>query len=311
LNVSILIPAYNHEKYIKKTLDSIYQETCLNFEVVILDDGSTDSTKEVIEHWIAAHPDFNIQFYSRENKGLTVTLNELIRYAKGQYLRLFSSDDMIVKGSTQKMIDFIAPYPNIYAVFSDVRVISKDDDFIEYSALKSNGSDIKKYYSIQSLNREIISNWSISGPAVLIKRKWYDENGFYDEDLLVEDWYLCLKLVSKNALIFMNDTVAYYRVHGENTCKTKDIKRLKSLYYSQITAAERCLPLFTGSNRTILKSEIFLLKAKFYLTGSNLFFGFLCFLSSILCGIKYKFEVITSWISNLIFSFFSKLKKIF
>ncbi|WP_305084271.1 glycosyltransferase family A protein [uncultured Faecalibaculum sp.] len=92
--VSILIPAYNAAEYIDKTLQSIFSQTYQDFEVVIVDDGSTDDTLAVLNQWKKRYPD-SIQIQSKENSGVSDTRNVLLSLARRKYLTFLDSDDYL------------------------------------------------------------------------------------------------------------------------------------------------------------------------------------------------------------------------
>lgn len=267
--ISFLIPAYNHQNYIAATLDSIEKDDYPLREIVVIDDGSLDGTAHIIESWCRAHSEIEVKFRKRENRGVTATLNELIGMASGEYLRLFSSDDLLISGSTSLMAKYLDQRPELSAVFSDVSVIDSDGQLIAASALEMNGANTSRYACSRSMEKEIVSRWAVSGPAILIRASWYRDYGAYKEDMLIDDWHLYLSLVSRSALAFCNIKSAQYRRHDMNTCRTPVVeKRIENLK-SQVQAADLNVGKFTGSLKTLLRGERALLLAKIqYLSRS-------------------------------------------
>ena len=90
--VSIVMPVYNGDKYLVESLESILHQTYRNFELIIINDGSTDNSMAIIESY--AKTDENIIIISRENKGLVASLNEGIILAKGDYIARMDADDI-------------------------------------------------------------------------------------------------------------------------------------------------------------------------------------------------------------------------
>ena len=85
--VSVIIPCYNHEKFIERTLNSVVADTYLNKEIMIINDGSKDNSDSVIRQWISIHEKTVAVFYiNRSNKGICATINELVDKAKGKYI---------------------------------------------------------------------------------------------------------------------------------------------------------------------------------------------------------------------------------
>ncbi len=92
--VSVLIPAFNHERFVQRCLDSVLEDPYPTKELIIIDDGSTDKTAERIADWVATHcMDLPIEYVRRENRGIAATLNELVARASGEFLRPGASDD--------------------------------------------------------------------------------------------------------------------------------------------------------------------------------------------------------------------------
>ena len=88
--VTVLVPAYNHEKYVEQTILSIVNQTYQDFELIVIDDGSSDQTPEILERLSQEH---GFYFERQENMGVTKTLNKIISKAKGQYIVGCASDD--------------------------------------------------------------------------------------------------------------------------------------------------------------------------------------------------------------------------
>jgi Glycosyltransferases involved in cell wall biogenesis len=97
--VSILIPFYNHNHFIKQTLDSIKEDTYENKEIIIINDGSSNPEDSNITNWMQQHPEIQTTYIKRENRGVTKTLNELIRMANGDYILPCASDDYFIENT--------------------------------------------------------------------------------------------------------------------------------------------------------------------------------------------------------------------
>ena len=92
--VSVIIPCYNHEKFIQATLDSIARDTYPYKEIILINDGSSDHSDQKITEWISSNNnEIKITYVNRKNKGICSTLNELIGIAKGKYILPLASDD--------------------------------------------------------------------------------------------------------------------------------------------------------------------------------------------------------------------------
>ena len=92
MKVSIIVPVYNTEKYVAKTLDSLVNQTLNSYEIIVVNDGSTDNSQEIIKEYTKKYPNL-IQAYYKENGGLGSARNYGLQYAKGEYVGFVDSDD--------------------------------------------------------------------------------------------------------------------------------------------------------------------------------------------------------------------------
>lgn len=231
--VSYLIPVYNHDKYVELLLNSILEDAKKldsDKDIIIIDDGSTDNSNIVIQNWVDNQDGFiKIKYITRENKGLTVTLNELISYSDSEYLRLCASDDILIPTSTNIMLQIFNQNNNLLAVCGDGIIIDENSNKIFDSSIKYHGGNIEKLINEKSSYNELILHWCIAGPSSLIKKEFYEEMKYLENES-IDDFYLYLTLIQKNALKIIPDKLCYYRIHDSNTSKTTNIeKRIKNL----------------------------------------------------------------------------------
>lgn len=256
--VSFLVPCYNHQKYIEKTLNSIIAEEYPNAELIVLDDGSSDRSFEIAENWGKTHPGLAYKLIRRENRGVCATMNELLSLSRGTYIRYCASDDLIESGSTTKMIRALK-LSGKRGAFGDCVVINDDGHEISSSSIAFKKSTRQLYE--KHLLRAIVGNWAIVGPSILYSRDAFSNGGF-DENLVVEDWDFYLRLLASNELTFIPEVVAKYRVHGNNASITSNLEaRLRNLS-SQLQAAENNIPRFKVLGRMYLRAQSWLLRAK-------------------------------------------------
>ena len=117
--VSVIIPAYNHEAYVGEAIASVLAQELADFELIVIDDGSTDATAERIQ----AFDDPRIRFFRQENRGAAATLNRGLELARGRYLAILNSDDRYHSERLRRLITFLEQASGPGLVFSGVRVI--------------------------------------------------------------------------------------------------------------------------------------------------------------------------------------------
>lgn len=271
--VSIRIPLYNHQDYIIDALESVLKDTYPNKELVIIDDGSTDHSLHVAQNWIDnTKPDFPVSLTTQENKGVTRTLNSLVQKSKGAFLVSLASDDRLQSGGIQKRITYLQENPQKSAVIGDCNVISAKGELISTSGLsKFYHANLDMYKTDSGLLEEIITNWSVPGSVMMVRREVYDKVGPYNETLTVEDWDFYLRLASQGLLGFINTPVSDYRLHGKNTALAKD-KKFQNYSQMALTAWHNL--------STVPKSHrLGLIKKLISLTSRALYFGLVQILS--------------------------------
>ena len=230
--VSIIVPLYNHAQYIEATLESFANEGHPNLEVVIIDDGSKDDSFAVAQAWLASHPNSftNAILERQENAGITKTLNRLVARAKGEFITMVASDDLLLPGGIQARLAALKHRPDWLAVFGDATVIDAKGRETASSALrKLNRANTKALISDQFRTQELILRWSVPGPVLLARHQTYDPVhglGGFNESRFLEDRFFYLQLLARKALGFVENRVAAYRIHGKNTINQQHMQGL-------------------------------------------------------------------------------------
>jgi len=219
--VTVRVPAYNHEAFIDRCLDSVLEQDYPNIELIIIDDGSTDGTADRIRGWLARHEgEIPATFRSRQNRGLTATLNELLKLARGRYLVSLASDDYLLPAGVSTRVEYLETHPGKLAVMGDCIVVDAHGGVMHSSALSGlRHVDKRNYLTDAGIKKEVVARWSVPGPVLMVDRRLYSRVGQYDESLIVEDWDLYLRMVSQDLLGFVDSPVAAYRLHGANVSR--------------------------------------------------------------------------------------------
>jgi glycosyltransferase involved in cell wall biosynthesis len=233
--VSILIPYYNHKQYVGQTLDGILNDTYPNKEIVIINDGSTDTDISVINDWIEKNSSkLPINFISRANKGITKTFNELARTSKGEYIIFCASDDYLINNTISDRVSILEKNQEKMVLIADTSVVDGNGKTIHKSSIGEwlKYSNKENYFSDDGLKYEIINRWSLTGPCSMMNKKLFIESGGYDESLFLEDWDFYLRAAANNSILYFDQQVAAYRLHCNNftSSSNKNFKLLQSLY---------------------------------------------------------------------------------
>lgn len=213
--VSVVIPCYNHESFVQDSIQSVIDQTYENIELIIIDDGSKDSSVEKIQEMIPACKErfFRFEFRYRPNKGLSATLNEALEWCEGEYFSPTASDDMMFsKKITTQVKFFLENLDNkIVGLFSGYQIINKENIILDKIVKKE-----KKY----NFNDLIMHNFDLPAPTAMLKLNEVKMIGGYNENLKIEDWYMWLKLTEFGSeLLYINQPLVKYRSHDDNISK--------------------------------------------------------------------------------------------
>lgn len=216
--VSIIIPCYNHSKFIRKTIESVVAQDYLNIELIIIDDGSKDDSVACINELLElCQKRFKrFEFRHRENKGLCATLNEALHWCQGVYFSPTASDDFLAKNKISKQVSAFIELgnPNLAGVFSGVNIIDEHDRVVKTLGFES-------FFGFKDI---FLRKAFIPGQAVMLSRNIVLSVGGYDERKRIEDLYLFLK-ISEKGFVFksIKEGLVFYRRHDDNLSSKSDI----------------------------------------------------------------------------------------
>lgn len=223
--VSVVVPCYNHEKYVTETIESIVNQTYKNIELIVIDDGSKDNSVQVIQELADK---YGFIFIHRSNKGLSATLNEGISVANGEYISLVASDDVLNHDKIEISMNIFANIDSSYSmVVGNAKFIDNDsqplklirkglefEDVINYYTYGKNKFDIKTDFGSY---KSLLTGNYIPAMSCTIKKSYLVKCGLFDEEYALEDWSFWLKLSKISKLYFTNHIFANYRIHTSNS----------------------------------------------------------------------------------------------
>jgi len=189
--ISIIIPSYNSAHLICDTLESVLQSTLSYFEIIIINDGSTDNTQDVVTPYLA---DTRIKYIYQHNKGLAGARNTGINAANGEYLVFLDADDLILPNKLHVQSEYLNQHPEIDMVYS------LSQWFIEYD-LNDTRPVTFPVYEGDVLDQLIYGNF-MHVNSVMVRREKVIAAGLFDETLReLEDWDLWLRMVLRGSKI--------------------------------------------------------------------------------------------------------------
>jgi alpha-1,6-rhamnosyltransferase len=204
--VSIIAPCYNAEKYLDVAMASIFAQDYPNFEVIIVDDGSSDNSVAMLK---ALQAKYDFQFYSQANQGVSAALNHGLRHARGEYVCTPDLDDIMLPSSVRLRAEYLDGHPEVGCV--GALIIYMDSD--------GNDTKSQKLSSIQKLSfDEILGDAIVVGaPVSLYRMDALRTVDFYDPEIKVQDFQMTLKIASKGYEVHVLPvSVTRYRRHPNN-----------------------------------------------------------------------------------------------
>lgn len=206
--VSVVIPNYNRQQLIQRAIDSVLNQTYPNLEIIIVDDNSTDESKEVINQYLKKHK--NIQaIFSPINKGANYCRNIGIQNTKGSYVAFLDSDDSFVDSKIEKQMNFLKT-ENADIVFCD---------FVNHG----NINKLKNKSGIITLKDVIFDNQLGGFSTFLIKKDVLTEVNCLDESLpSCQDWDLIIKVLKEHKGFFVGEKLVDYYVQEDSITKKPD-----------------------------------------------------------------------------------------
>lgn len=207
--VSVLLASYNHEKYVEASVRSVMAQTGVFFELIVIDDGSSDRSPEILER---LQKELNFRYVHRPNKGFMATMEELVSLAKGKYFCSFASDDIMPQGRLAKQSEYLESHPEDPMCFGQIVLMDGDG---------KHGEDFDPRY-IRSMPRVTFEEFfmgekEVHGCSEMISLEFFKENGGYDKEFPFEDFPQWLRFLKKcGSLPVLPIKCCYYRQHGNN-----------------------------------------------------------------------------------------------
>ena len=222
--VSICIPTYNRKDYLRQTLDSVFAQSYKDYEVVVVDDGSTDGTGDMIKD-----AGYDVRYHRQENQGEPATCNRLIQLAKGPYISFIHSDDLLVPDAIERMVSAVEAEPENVVVYGNYLIIDEDGNLCGRSKRKLYSGYITKY-----LFEDII----VHPNGSMFPKKALEEAGGFDATLRAcYDYKLELQISLKYRFIALSEPTFQRRRHSMNTSRDSfanhkaELDMLTDFYY--------------------------------------------------------------------------------
>jgi alpha-1,3-rhamnosyltransferase len=205
MKVSVVVPSYNHYRFISETINSVLGQSFKDFELIVIDDGSSDNSQELIKKLALDH---GFKYLLKENEGICQTLNRGIELSAGEYVVFLASDDYIPIHRLKEQVEFLDSNPEVDVVTGGVTLV---DEF---------GRELKVKHPPLLGNLEfhqLLKRNIIFAPTAMIRKSVFDSVGFYNPKISIEDYDLWLRILSRGLIIRALPSMwAFYRITSLN-----------------------------------------------------------------------------------------------
>ncbi len=201
--VSIVVPAFNASKYIAATIRSVQKQSYVNWELIIVNDGSKDNTEEIVNTFLS---DSRISIHNQTNAGVCMARNKGMTIAKGEFIALLDADDEFLPKNLEQKISALENNPNVDWIYSNLSLIDENSKVIKPS---TNGRGDNVLENILLWSGEVVP-----GPCsnIVFRKRLMDKGLAFDPEFsTAADQDFCLQLASKYKAIFLHEALANYR----------------------------------------------------------------------------------------------------
>lgn len=249
--VSVIIPAYNSEKFICESIESVLKQTFKHYEIIIIDDGSNDNTKNKIERFKES-----INYLYQNNLGPSVARNSGLKVARGQYIAFLDADDIWLPNKLELQVEFLDRNPDIGLVSCDALA------FNEQNVLIASMSKERNLYSGWVFERLLRENF-LNTDNVLIRKQVFKDVGMFNEVLkFCEDYDLWLRIANKYRIGYIDKILTKYRIHTSN----RSGQNKKDVIFTHLNLMLKYLK----ESKISLLHKIYIISFAYYKAGYNL-----------------------------------------
>lgn len=200
--VSVYITNYNYERFIEQSLESVLGQSLQNWEMIIIDDGSTDNSKKIIERY---RDDERVTIIYQQNKGLNITNNVAMRVARGKYIMRLDADDFLTPHALEKMSEALDADDSLGLIFPDYYYVDAEGHITGEEKRHNFEKEVSLY------------DQPAHGACTMIRLSFLKKIGGYNESFTCQDGYdLWLKFITHYSVRNITEPLFYYRRHGTN-----------------------------------------------------------------------------------------------
>lgn len=224
--VSVIVPVYNAMAYLPATVDSVLEQTLSSFEVILIDDGSSDG----VQQWAQKITDPRIHYINQGRKGTSHARNTGIAQAQGEYIAFLDADDLWDPTKLEKQVACLEQNPQVGLVYTLVSLINQQNDLTGHVFANCPEGDVWEQL--------VVRNFIGCGSVPMVRRQCFETVGVFDEERLgsyLEDWDLWLRVARHYPFALLNESLVFYRLHPYGS--SKNWRGMERSYHNLIEKA--------------------------------------------------------------------------
>lgn len=240
---TVVVPAYNVAVFVTAALDSVARQTFTDYDVVVVDNGSTDDTGARVREWASGHPRCSLQVHRREAPGtIGASRNAGLRLATGEFIAFLDADDLWTEQKLARVVEHLARYP-------DLDLVCHDEWLLEGTAPRG----LLRHGPYTRYEEMLFKGNTLSTSATVVRRMHLLAVGGLCEDAgIAEDYDLWLRLARAGArFAYLHEVLGYYRVHGDGVT-TRAVEHCQDVL-NVLDAHFRALPSPTIFQRLLMR----------------------------------------------------------
>lgn len=208
--VSVVTPTYNRARFLPDAVASVLAQTYDDLELIIVDDGSSDETREVLEPYLA---DRRVRYFYQENQGQSHARNLALKQATGDFIAFLDSDDLWAPDKLEKQLAVLCADSEVDIVHGDEAIIDENGEVISLEKMRRYSGRITRY---------LLADNSVSITTALVRRRCFDEMGGFDTSVgVADDYELWLRFSARYCYHYEPGIVASYRVMADQISSDK------------------------------------------------------------------------------------------
>jgi glycosyltransferase involved in cell wall biosynthesis len=216
--VSIVMPVLNGERYIAEAIRSILAQTYDNYELIVVDDGSTDATREVVHSFLGK---LTLKYHHRPvPQGIAPSMTDGVIHSSGELISFLDHDDAWFPTFLETQVAYLQKYPDVAMVHSDFQTIDSDGNVIEQSVAASRRRVRPSGYVFPQLFLDSF----IVGNSVMIRRECFDRLGMFDQSLRWGDYHMWMRIARYYKVDYVPKVLTQYRQHSTQSTRSTPVQ---------------------------------------------------------------------------------------